>query len=472
MLLWRLLGAVCLGCLPLARAQGYDDDMDIMPRYVDAYYNEISEGDVQDETPSTVPPTAPPSECKSAELTKWDKLFTMLENSQMKENMLLQYSDDIMKVELQSLRGEMLQFVARYGSACAGAIESTGRRATALLEQRLQQVLDQMREAGGRERAQHDAALQQLLAANRGQAGRLAKLESACLNGRAGGGAAAAGAGAGASGGGSNDGKGFLSRHLMQATAASASAEGRLEQSLDRLTGEVHALREQMERQLLATTQNSMPAGCDSAVFIPMQSSETYAQLEQRNVRMSALTVCLWARPTQALNKTVLFSYGGAWNPVDVQLVLTSRGGAVFTVGGEAHLVEASGVVAERRWTHLCGAWSSEQGLASLWVDGAQVASAPGVAEGNVIPGSGVLQLGQEGARQRRGTRPLDGKAVAAAAAFTGKITGVNVWDRTLGPAEISQQAKRNGSTCGSLGNVVAWGVSKIALRGDAKLIY
>ncbi|XP_041919705.1 pentraxin-related protein PTX3 [Alosa sapidissima] len=466
MLLWRLLRAVCLGCLPLAWAQGYDDDMDIMPSYVDAYYNEISEGDVQDETPSTVPPTGPPSECKSTELTKWDKLFTMLENSQMKENMLLQYSDDIMKVELQSLRGEMLQFVARYGSACAGAIESTGRRATALLEQRLQQALEQMREAAGRERAQHEAALQQLLGANRGQAARLAKLESACLSGRAG------GAASGAAGEGSNDAKGFQSRHLMQATAASVSAEARLERSLERLTGEVHALREQMERQLLATTQNSMPAGCDSAVFIPMQSAETYAQLEQRNVRMSALTVCLWARPTQALNKTVLFSYGGAWNPIDVQLVLSGRGGALFTVGGEAHLVEASGVAEERRWTHLCGTWSSEQGLASLWVDGLQVASAPGVAEGNVIPGSGVLQLGQEGARQRRGTMPLDGKAVAAAAAFTGKITGVNVWDRTLSQAEISQQAKRNGSTCGSLGNVVAWGVTKIVLRGDAKLIY
>lgn len=203
-----------------------------------------------------------------------------------------------------------------------------------------------------------------------------------------------------------------------------------------------------------------------------MQSAETYAQLEQRNIRMTALTVCLWARPTQVLNKTILFSYGGAWNPIDVQLVLSSRGGVLFTVGGETHLVKEAGVVEERRWTHLCGTWSSEQGLASLWVDGRQVANAPGVAEGNVIPGSGVLQLGQEGARQRRGTRPLDGKAVAAAAAFTGKITGVNVWDRALSQAEISQQAKRNGSTCGSLGNVVAWGVTKIALRGEATLIY
>lgn len=33
----------------------------------------------------------------------------MLENSQMRENMLLQYADDIIKVEMGSLRGEMLR---------------------------------------------------------------------------------------------------------------------------------------------------------------------------------------------------------------------------------------------------------------------------------------------------------------------------------------------------------------------------
>lgn len=38
-------------------------------------------------------------------------MFSMLENSQMRENMLLQYADDIIKVEIGSLRGEMLRLV-------------------------------------------------------------------------------------------------------------------------------------------------------------------------------------------------------------------------------------------------------------------------------------------------------------------------------------------------------------------------
>lgn len=55
--------------------------------------------------------TTSPAPCGSPDLTKWDKIFSMLENSQMRENMLLQYADDIIKVEIGSLRGEMLRLV-------------------------------------------------------------------------------------------------------------------------------------------------------------------------------------------------------------------------------------------------------------------------------------------------------------------------------------------------------------------------
>lgn len=53
--------------------------------------------------------TSSPHPCGSPDLSKWDKMFAMLENSQMRENMLLQYADDIIKMEIGSLRGEMLR---------------------------------------------------------------------------------------------------------------------------------------------------------------------------------------------------------------------------------------------------------------------------------------------------------------------------------------------------------------------------
>jgi len=43
----------------------------------------------------------------------------MLENSEMRENMLLQYADEIVKVELASLRGELLRLVGQSNQCTA-----------------------------------------------------------------------------------------------------------------------------------------------------------------------------------------------------------------------------------------------------------------------------------------------------------------------------------------------------------------
>lgn len=126
-------------------------------------------------------------------------------------------------------------------------------------------------------------------------------------------------------------------------------------------------------------------------------------------------------------------------------------------------------------WIHLCGAWSSKQGLASLWAGGKKVASTPGVAEGHILPDGGSLQLGQE----RNGCCPsfpssgipgfeggFDSKL-----AFAGKMTGVNMWDRVLSEEEISQQALQEGQGCEQRGNMVAWGVTEMVPHGGAQFI-
>lgn len=137
----------------------------------------------------------------------------------MRENMLLQYADDIIKVEIGSLRGEMLRlvqvkvktlfslikrsqwltvhplarFVAQYGGSCGVAVESAGRRMVLQLESRLRESLERLRlkdqaSAGAsRNPAGNsnnlEATLQQLLAAMQAQSSRMAKLETSCSNG-------------------------------------------------------------------------------------------------------------------------------------------------------------------------------------------------------------------------------------------------------------------------------------------------
>ncbi|XP_067275494.1 pentraxin-related protein PTX3 [Pseudorasbora parva] len=443
--MWTFLQATCLvASLSLALPENYEDDIEV--DFGPNYFNEM-EGES---------PTPSPEPCKkSPAFTKWDKLFTMLENSQMKENMLLQYTDDIMKVELQSLRGEMLQFVAQYGGSCASAVESSVRRVGSQTETRLQNALDRVREVSADQYTRHDKALQQLLAASANQAARLERLENGCLKWGGGGMAFQA--------------KSLQARHLMQEVTETENG-GRLEKTLETISSELQTIREQLTLHTRSTFVNMLPSGCDTGLLFPTRSSIAHVEVTpKRPFQTSAVTICLWVKPTQVLNKTVLFSYSTTGNAYELQLVL-NRQSVFFTVNGEAHLVEASGAVQEGQWGHICAVWSSQQGLSSLWVNGQQAASSPGVAEGHELRSKGSILLGQEYGRHFRHLSKPD--TFDAELAFTGKMTGVNMWDHVLDSKEITQQARLDGSGCGIRGNVVAWGVSDIDPKGGVKLIY
>lgn len=220
--------------------------------------------------------------------------------------------------------------------------------------------------------------------------------------------------------------------------------------------------------------------GCETALLFPMRSRRIYTSvIPDEPLSLSAFTVCMWVKPTVVSNKTVLLSYGNRRNPFEIQLLL-GQSSALFTIAGEAHLVEARGVVNPGRtpdWLHLCGTWSSEQGLASLWARGKKVASTPGVAEGRVLPDGGSLQLGQE----RNGCCPTTPSSESkvpgfeggfdAKLAFAGKMTGVNMWNRVLSAEEISQLGLRDGQGCAQRGNIVAWGVTEMVPHGGAQFI-
>ncbi|XP_004598627.2 pentraxin-related protein PTX3 [Ochotona princeps] len=80
-------------------------------------------------------PTDDPTPCDcGAEHSEWDKLFVMLENSQMREGMLLQATDDLLRGELQRLRAELGRLAGSLARPCAPAEPSETRLAEALAE--------------------------------------------------------------------------------------------------------------------------------------------------------------------------------------------------------------------------------------------------------------------------------------------------------------------------------------------------
>ncbi|XP_076850809.1 pentraxin-related protein PTX3 [Brachyhypopomus gauderio] len=413
---WMVIQTLCLLGL-LMGPQAYEDNIQV--KYTD-HYNAINERE-QMETEMDTEATPPP--CTVPEYSKWDKLFTMLENSQMKENMLLQQSDDVVRVELQALRGEVLRLGAQHNSACSASAEGHAHRAELRLRDALADALAEQR-----------GLWDSVLAAMREQAEHLGNLDTCCSD-------------------------------SQRATKTRASG-------LQGAASEGQDLSQQAELYMGAAFSRLLPAGCESALFFPMRSSRTYAEVTAlASMQTDALTVCMWVKPTQTEDKVVLFSYGTSGNPLELQLLLRGQN-ALFTVGGEAHLVEVPSAVQEGKWTHLCATWDSEHGMAALAVGGHEQTRSFGVAEGHHLLEGGTLILGQDYSCQDRASRFTFRGTSNTGLPFTGKITGVNVWDRVLEKEEIYQQAQPTGSACGARGNLVAWGVSPIETYGAVELVF
>ncbi|XP_043080617.1 pentraxin-related protein PTX3 isoform X2 [Puntigrus tetrazona] len=425
--------ALCLPCFLSGNVFGYEYGED----YSDSYYNEISNGErLQRATQIPCPPQ---------DLSRWDKLFIMLEDSQMKHNMLMQQNEDMVKAEMESVRKELHKL--NNNKACVQASENTCKCISEQMNRNLNQAMEQLREAADTYQAQNNETLQQLIQFSRNQATRLTKLDRSSLLG--------AGLGQVAM-------KSF-STYPKEQEASNADA-GKLERALMATVADLQRVHAQLAFFQRATAHRFLPSGCEMALLFPMRSKHIFAEVTpSMSMFLNSFTICLWAKVTQSLNKTVLFSYGTKKNPQELQLLLARRS-VLLTVGGETHLVEAHSVVADGQWGHFCAAWSSEEGLAALWVNGENVARVHGVAEDYVLPSNGFVLLGQE--RSRSGIY----KDLDSSVAFTGKMTGVNMWDHVLEAGRIKEYANQDGS-CDKIGNVIGWGVSEINPHGGSQYI-
>ncbi|NXU89817.1 PTX3 protein, partial [Xiphorhynchus elegans] len=319
------------------------------------------------------------------EHTKWDKLFIMLENSQMKENMMLQALDELPKVDLQTLRAELTQLTTNLAATWAATLDKVTSHVVSQVEQVLVRTRDQAEEAK-----------------------RLQESE-----------------------------QGKVLEHVLQLS---------------------HNIPVPIYLTLFLTSP-----GCETAILFPMRSKKIFGSVHPTaGMALLSFTACVWVKVTEALDKTIVFSYGTRFNPYEIQLYL-SRRSAVLLVGGGQHKVTAQNVIVPGEWIHLCGTWSSENGSAALWVQGELRASSLDVASGHSVPDGGILQLGQE----KNGC--CVGGGFDEALAFSGKLTGFNLWDRVLSSPEITAQGGEG--SCGTRGNVVGWGVTEVLPYGGAQYV-
>ncbi|XP_010013787.1 PREDICTED: pentraxin-related protein PTX3 [Nestor notabilis] len=405
-----------------------DDDYDLMYVNLD---NEI-DGPVlgTEETVSC--------DCQQ-EHTKWDKLFIMLENSQMKENMMLQAMDEILKVDLKTLKAELSQLTTNLAGTLAAAVEKVTSHIVSQVEQALVRNSDPAGEAKRLHESEQGKLLEHILLLGHNVSSRLGWLESTWLR---------------------------RCEAEAQETAFHQDKFGpsRGDDSiLNSLWKELQQTRTELKASQKWAAQHLLPAGCETAILFPMRSKKIFGSVHPTaGMTLRSFTACIWIKVTEALNKTIVFSYGTKLNPYEIQLYL-SQESAVLVVGGDQHKLVVKNVVVPGKWIHLCGTWSSANGSASLWLNGELTATASDIANAHTIPNGGILQIGQE----KNGC--CVGGGFDEALAFSGKLTGFNMWDRMLSAKEIA--ALRGEDACSMRGNIIGWGVTEVLLYGGAQYI-
>uniref|UniRef100_A0A452QW56 Pentraxin-related protein PTX3 n=1 Tax=Ursus americanus TaxID=9643 RepID=A0A452QW56_URSAM len=335
------------------------DDYELMYVNLD---NEIDNGLHPTEDPT-------PCDCRR-EHTEWDKLFIMLEDSQMREGMLLQATDDVLRGELQRLRAELGRLAGSLGRPCAPP--------------------------------PHVRLFRYKPASS--------PTPPACVPSLAG------------------------CLYLCQ----------------------INKIFKQKKKE-------AMQWGCETAILFPMRSKKIFGSVHPVTpMKLESFSACIWVKATDALNKTILFSYGTKRNPYEIQLYLSYQS-IVLVVGGEESKLIANTGISLGKWTHLCSTWNSEKGRASLWVNGELTATTVEMAAGHIVPDGGILQVGQE----KNGC--CVGGGFDETLAFSGRLTGFNIWDRVLSNEEIRETG--GAESCHIRGNVVGWGVTEIQPHGGAQYV-
>lgn len=157
-------------------------------------------------------------------------------------------------------------------------------------------------------------------------------------------------------------------------------------------------------------------------------NKENYVSFNPELPALSALTVCAWQQKSYSDNKRYWFSYAVSGSDNEIIIGENGSGRYVFYLGSEDMSSDVG--VPENQWTHVCMAWDSESGNATISVDGELSAVQKNFKKGGSVKAGGNLVIGQE--------QDSVGGKFDANQAYLGRLYKVNVWDYALNSTEIS----------------------------------
>ncbi|XP_078685539.1 neuronal pentraxin-2-like [Branchiostoma floridae x Branchiostoma belcheri] len=202
-----------------------------------------------------------------------------------------------------------------------------------------------------------------------------------------------------------------------------------------------------------------VPGDLRKIIFPGPRGIDDYARMETTlSEDLTSFTLCVHMRSNMdSSNEISLVSYAVSAEHNN-ELLLFHRGGfqlyVEYSVHKYSYIQMADPPVWDGEWHTICTTWRSSDGAWQLYADGVLKASGSGFNVGGRVRRGGTWILGQE--------QDEVGGGFNADQSFIGELSGVNLWDRVLSPAEILQ------AKCSFHGNVNDWDTTNVEVFGEA----
>ncbi|XP_066275245.1 polycystin-1-like protein 2 [Branchiostoma lanceolatum] len=190
--------------------------------------------------------------------------------------------------------------------------------------------------------------------------------------------------------------------------------------------------------------------------FPPPLSADNYASLRLTgNDTLDEFTLCFRVRTNSRVSGTII-SYATSEQSNEILLYAINQQTShnLFINSNYATRLELG--VLDGQWHHVCITWTSGRGLWHIYVDGQVKANGTDIATGHRVPTDGIMVLGQDQDRLGGGFQKFQ--------AYTGDVSGVNMWSKVLSPAEINDVM----AGC-QMGDVIGWRLDDWQLGGSAQ---
>ncbi|XP_062859892.1 neuronal pentraxin-2b [Trichomycterus rosablanca] len=193
----------------------------------------------------------------------------------------------------------------------------------------------------------------------------------------------------------------------------------------------------------------------DFKLSLPLRTNYLFGRVKKSLPEMYAFTVCMWLKSSVSHGIGTPFSYGVSGQANEIVLIEWGHNPIELLINDKvAHLPL---FLNDGRWHHICITWTTRDGMWEAYQDGQRLGAGENLAPWHPIKPDGVLILGQE--------QDIVGGRFDATQAFVGELSHFNIWDRILGPTEISAMVNCSFYTPG---NVVSWDDSNIEVFGGA----